>query len=257
MGIDFVTLALAKKYADEKGGSGTGVSGNFVAYDKKQNLTDKQKSQARANIGAANSGDLTILPIDRVVDYGVEYEASASGSFYRHMIYLTNAMANVDNYIFKIQIPEGCTAQHILIRYKNPDGTLGIARMLYNLKNAVYLWFSIDTSARCIAVYEILSNREWRFTYDEDGVYSDSAETTNITSDNLVAKLNSLLNSSDYIPSVDTDVATKGYVVEAISEQIATDDEVIELLMQEDMFPVVMDSDGSILADENENILLW
>lgn len=39
--------------------------------------------------------------------------------------------------------------------------------------------------------------------------------------------------------------------------EIATDDEIIELLMQEDMFPVVQDSDGSLLADENDNILLW
>ena len=38
---------------------------------------------------------------------------------------------------------------------------------------------------------------------------------------------------------------------------IATDDEIIEMLMQEDMFPVVADSDGSILSDENDNILLW
>jgi hypothetical protein len=38
---------------------------------------------------------------------------------------------------------------------------------------------------------------------------------------------------------------------------IATDDEILELLAQEDMLPVVKDSDGSFLADENENILLW
>lgn len=38
---------------------------------------------------------------------------------------------------------------------------------------------------------------------------------------------------------------------------IATDDEILELLAQEDMLPVVKDSDGSLLADENENILLW
>ena len=42
-----------------------------------------------------------------------------------------------------------------------------------------------------------------------------------------------------------------------IGIEIASDDEIIELLMQEDMFPVVQDSDGSLLADENDNILLW
>ena len=39
--------------------------------------------------------------------------------------------------------------------------------------------------------------------------------------------------------------------------EIATDEEIIEMLMEEDMFPVVTDSDGAILADENGNILLW
>lgn len=38
---------------------------------------------------------------------------------------------------------------------------------------------------------------------------------------------------------------------------IATDDEIIEMLTQEDMFPVVTDADGAILSDENDNILLW
>lgn len=42
-----------------------------------------------------------------------------------------------------------------------------------------------------------------------------------------------------------------------IDTEIATDDEIIEMLMQEDMFPVVADSDDSLLADENNNILLW
>lgn len=42
-----------------------------------------------------------------------------------------------------------------------------------------------------------------------------------------------------------------------IGIEIATDDEIISLLTEEDMLPTVTDSDGSILADENDNILLW
>lgn len=38
---------------------------------------------------------------------------------------------------------------------------------------------------------------------------------------------------------------------------IATDDEIISMLTEEDMLPVVADSDGAILADESDNILLW
>lgn len=39
--------------------------------------------------------------------------------------------------------------------------------------------------------------------------------------------------------------------------EIATDEEIINMLMEEDMFPIVKDNDGSILTDENGNILLW
>lgn len=39
--------------------------------------------------------------------------------------------------------------------------------------------------------------------------------------------------------------------------EIATDDEIIEMLTEQDMLPAVIDSDGSVLSDENNNILLW
>ena len=38
---------------------------------------------------------------------------------------------------------------------------------------------------------------------------------------------------------------------------VATDDEILEMLMEQDMLLAVTDSDGSILSDENNNILLW
>ena len=38
--------------------------------------------------------------------------------------------------------------------------------------------------------------------------------------------------------------------------EIATDKEIIDLLIEENMLPAVVDSDGSILADENSYILL-
>lgn len=37
----------------------------------------------------------------------------------------------------------------------------------------------------------------------------------------------------------------------------AKDEEIIDLLIQEDMLSVVADSDDAILADEQNNILLW
>lgn len=39
--------------------------------------------------------------------------------------------------------------------------------------------------------------------------------------------------------------------------KIATDDEIIEMLTQLDMLPVVADFDGALFSDENGDILLW
>ena len=41
------------------------------------------------------------------------------------------------------------------------------------------------------------------------------------------------------------------------SFELATDNEIINMLAEEDMLVSVADSDGSILADENKNILIW
>lgn len=42
-----------------------------------------------------------------------------------------------------------------------------------------------------------------------------------------------------------------------LKEEVATDDEIIEMLTQLDMLPVVADFDGALLSDENGDILLW
>lgn len=38
---------------------------------------------------------------------------------------------------------------------------------------------------------------------------------------------------------------------------ITTDDEVIDMMFETDILPVVADSDDSVLTDENGDILLW
>lgn len=43
----------------------------------------------------------------------------------------------------------------------------------------------------------------------------------------------------------------------ASDETSAEDGEIIDLLIEIDMLSVVTDFDGSVLADENDNILLW
>lgn len=39
--------------------------------------------------------------------------------------------------------------------------------------------------------------------------------------------------------------------------EVATEEEIIDILIQEDLLPAIIDINGAILADENNNILLW
>lgn len=57
--------------------------------------------------------------------------------------------------------------------------------------------------------------------------------------------------------SADAEVVGKELANKIDKTDIATDDEILELLAELDVLPAVTDTDGSILADENENVLLW
>lgn len=39
--------------------------------------------------------------------------------------------------------------------------------------------------------------------------------------------------------------------------EIATDDEIVDMLVKEDMIIAIADFDGDVLSDENKNILTW
>lgn len=60
---------------------------------------------------------------------------------------------------------------------------------------------------------------------------------------------------------IDTDDNDNSCVREIVNDILdhekVTDDEILELLIKEDFLPAVTDSDGSLLADENNNVLLW
>ena len=56
---------------------------------------------------------------------------------------------------------------------------------------------------------------------------------------------------------VGVDTEGRLWVSGEVNLEIATDEEIIDLLVEEDMLVAVSDLDGNILADENENVLLW
>jgi hypothetical protein len=58
-----------------------------------------------------------------------------------------------------------------------------------------------------------------------------------------------------FIESLRTEIATVGFVNDKVD--MATDDEILEMLIELDMLPAVAVLDGALLSDENGNILLW
>ena len=67
-------------------------------------------------------------------------------------------------------------------------------------------------------------------------------------------------SSKSYIlnkPIIYTQEETDLKIVEKFQSEIATDSEIIDMLIQEDMIIAMSDSDGSILTDEYGDILTW
>ena len=80
-----------------------------------------------------------------------------------------------------------------------------------------------------------------------------------IASSEILGGVKPVAKTEDMIQPVGVDAEGRLWVKESRADvnNIATDDEIIGMLIQEDMLPVVVNFDGSILADEDNNILLW
>lgn len=63
--------------------------------------------------------------------------------------------------------------------------------------------------------------------------------------------------TEDMVQPVGVDASGALWVRESQNFSKSTDEEIIAMLVQEDMFMAVKDSDGSYLSDESGNILLW
>ena len=260
----------------------------FVSYYETQTLTDEQKAQARANIGA---GENFVVPIN-------PYK-------YEEQVHPTNGKTYAFYYVNAEEMQEGVLYGAI----PNPN--------IYK----VYFYFNIicddNTEKRLVAIVDASQKETFSVMYSGNDTVGKTIHIfyhngnsqayaslkDKSTAANIVVnhqgniKYISTSNSSEYIPTGDYNPATKKYVDDSVSEvsvlvgdtsvseqintaitnsvadwnqndktaadyiknkpDIATDDEIISMLTEEDMLPVVADSDGAILADESDNILLW
>jgi hypothetical protein len=133
-------------------------------------------------------------------------------------------------------------------------------------------WMYADTTTQRVGVVQsvddcpfalLLSNNDLVFFYATDNATNDMHTVEVCIEGCEIHQLDEKYIPDTIARTEDVDALHALVGDTPVAEQInnaiviATDDEIIELLAQEDMLPIVKDSDGSLLADENENILLW
>ncbi len=119
--------------------------------------------------------------------------------------------------------------------------------------NVIILAHEIYYPASAYSVYE--DGSEWNFLAEEP---TESLEyEITCSADRIDYYCKDTINKATFDEADNVQAASQKATADWLKEQIATDDEIVDLLIQDDVFPVVADSDGSVLADENENILLW
>jgi hypothetical protein len=130
----------------------------------------------------------------------------------------------------------------ITIAVKNPesqsfDGDLQLYMQIYRV--------NYGTNTHCITV--LYGKRQGSVLYN-----ATTKEFTDMLKSPCVA---SGFEQNGY--AADAKVVGDALKLKVDKSDIATGDEILEMLAELDMLPAVADSDGALLSDENENILLW
>lgn len=155
----------------------------------------------------ARTDDLTILPIERLADFGGSAEID-SWDFVN--LCISASMQNPTNYLFKIEINDA--PKGLKIRFVNSDGTKHLLNVILKTSSSLLYHITNDTKNKCVTIYELYYSEVYEFFYDGDGNFVSRVMTSNTTSYKVLDQLNSKTKSDSYSPTADTDVATKKYV---------------------------------------------
>lgn len=252
----------------------------FISYNE-QTLTDEQKAQARANIDkfkwrtfsdswgtytyalAPEDDDKYELAqtITNISNNGsisaLEDIVSWLYSFVSTSIHLPNSSSEMIENVVKnyevLRSNEVFTTINLYFKENNYNDYAGTKVMVSTtgkkdpshivqvdgIFNDLFarFFYNIETN---ITTEETINRRYADATLSKVGYYADA-----IATGEAISNLEALVGDTSVAEQINNAIV------------IATDDEILKLLAQEDMLPVVTDTDGSILADENENILLW
>lgn len=229
---------------------------NFVSYAE-QNLTEEQKAQVMSNIGVTAKEvvveDGKIRPWE--YDSGLYLFKTTAIAFF---VMKKTGAGEAATESSAAVIQGKSTLLMLIDKYVNPydssiiweytrfvGGNTGI-RSHYNKCSADDTWtydyytYLPSTQSPTASGKVVGVNSELRYQL-MSVVNSVNGQTGDVTTP-----------QSDWNQ---TDEAAVDYIKN--KPEIATDEEIIDMLAQEDMLVAVADVDGSILSDENNNILTW
>lgn len=240
----------------------------FVSYEA-QELTDEQKLQAQNNISFIKWYRF-IHPYSKQVrqfSYDDSFDMDIANSILNVTGYGDNcsAMEDVVDYIISILFTNTSTEkdlQDIWLRaiktYIKPN--FDALQEIGCFKGSTFCTYLNDTNTKFYvskenAIYELTISGRLRDSAKGYARYDSSTDTlTHFTINNLEWD-DTTLTQPNY--HANAKAVGDALALKIDKSDIATDDEIIEMLIAEDMFPVVTDTDCSLLADENGNILLW
>ena len=226
------------------------------------------------------NSSLPIVPIDELEKYGAEIVneegEDADGKYIMKYIYIKSDLITPDK-IFRLYTRDKdnkivCTA--IYYRSKNNVDTqlFFVSPAITESMNYYYtfnnrdsrksLEFGTSATYQYILINDILSRIQYDIALDWDTseivkrVHHNSVDTNDVL---LYANKNS--KEKSYSPSVDTDVATKGYVdtsiTDVINEIIPTEEETLRMLAETGIIDLVTDINGDLFTDENKNSIVF
>lgn len=157
-----------------------------------------------------------IVPIDKLADYGATVdvtEGEGTKTYRNYVIYLNSNMSNPINKIFKIDMPDDKETSGYMIKFTSANGTTsaGIYYEIHRIRAAYLMIHKLD-STNSFQIINLVTGAIVEIEYDTDGNLVNNWTTYSTNAENVLTHLNKKANSDSYVPSLDTDVATKKYV---------------------------------------------
>lgn len=198
------------------------VDFNLYLMGDKEYINEENIPDSIARVSDLENLGCEIVSYKELEKYGAEvieteynWGANDSNTGYNIRINLNGFMESPKNYIFSLK-PQidvnNYDSTTLYITFKMSDGRSHMLRMstLHLAHDYLYLYNNKADSA--FKLYFLLTKQEIEIEYDENGNVVLLEFINPINTNNILAKLNDKIMSTDYVPEKDTDVLTKGYI---------------------------------------------